>query len=168
MCSSDLDGSVEILRRYEDRLAWWVSEPDRGQSHALNKGFARATGEIVGWLNSDDLYCPGALRQVGERFAAAPEIDVFYGGLYLIDEADELVDAHWAGPCDPRYTFFVGMDIHQQALFWRRALMTRVGPIDEAMRFSMDLDFVVRLLLEGRVGRTREYLGMFQIGRAHV
>ncbi|MDX2030000.1 MAG: glycosyltransferase family 2 protein, partial [Blastocatellia bacterium] len=157
------DGSVEILRRYADRLAWWESAPDGGQSNALNKGFARATGEVLGWLNSDDVYCPGALAQAGRRFAANRALDVFYGGLYLIDAEDRLLDAHWAGPCDLRYTFHVGLDIHQQALFWRRELMDRIGGIDEAMHFSMDVDLIVRLLLHGRTERTRDYLGSFRV-----
>lgn len=156
------DGSVEIIRQYADRLAYHVSEPDRGQSHALNKGLARATGEIIGWLNSDDLYCPGALRQAAEWLMRHPHSEACYGGLYIIDEADCIIDAHWAGPPDPACTFYVGMDVHQQALFWRRSLMERIGLMDESLKFSMDLDFVLRLLLAGRVGRVRRFLGMFR------
>jgi len=66
------DGSVDIIRKYADRLAYWVSEPDRGQAHAINKGFARATGDLLGWLNSDDLYLPGALSAVAEAYADNP------------------------------------------------------------------------------------------------
>lgn len=157
------DGSVEILKRYESQLAYWVSERDRGQSHALNKGFARATGEIVGWLNSDDLYSPDTLAYVGKWFAEHPQHDMFYGGLYLIDGDDRIQNAVWAGTDDPRYTFRVSLDVHQQSLFWRRELMQRTGMIDESLRFSMDLDFIIRLLLHGRSGRTRRYLGMFRL-----
>ena len=156
------DGSVEILKKYEDQLAYWVSEKDRGQSHALNKGFERATGEIVGWLNSDDLYCRGSLCHVGEWFLTHPQDEVHYGGLYLVDENDHITDAHWAAEPDVRYTYFVGMDVHQQSLFWRRDLMERVGVIDESFRFSMDLDFVLRLMLHGKVSRTTHYLGKFR------
>jgi glycosyltransferase involved in cell wall biosynthesis len=67
------DESVEVIKKYDQHLAYWVSEPDRGQSHAINKGFERATGEIFGWLNSDDWYHPGALKAVAEAFAANPE-----------------------------------------------------------------------------------------------
>ncbi|MDX2040427.1 MAG: glycosyltransferase family 2 protein [Acidobacteriota bacterium] len=156
------DGSVEILKQYDDRLAYWVSEKDRGQSHALNKGFERATGEILGWLNSDDLYCHGALHHVGQWFLDHPQDEVHYGGLYLVDENDRITDAHWAAKPDVRYTYFVGMDVHQQSLFWKRELMERVGMIDESFRFSMDLDFVLRLMLHGRVSRTTHYLGKFR------
>ena len=157
------DGSVEILKKYESQLAYWVSERDQGQSHALNKGFARATGEIVGWLNSDDLYSPDTLAYVGKWFAEHPQHDLFYGGLYLIDGDDRIQNAVWAGTDDPRYTFRVSLDVHQQSLFWRRELMERAGMIDESLRFSMDLDFIIRLLLHGRAGRTRRYLGMFRL-----
>lgn len=156
------DGSIEILKKYEHKLAYWVSEKDRGQSHALNKGFERATGEIIGWLNSDDLYCRGSLQHVGEWFLAHPQDEAHYGGLYLVDENDRITDAHWAAEPDVRYTYFVGMDVHQQSLFWRRELMERVGMIDESFRFSMDLDFVLRLMLHGRVSRTTRYLGKFR------
>ncbi len=157
------DGSLEIIKKYQDRLAYWVSEPDRGQSDALNKGFAKATGEIVGWLNSDDLYCPGALMRVAEAFREDPQADVWYGGIYLIDSRDRVIDAIWPGEPDPFYTVHVALDIHQQGLFWRRRLMDRVGLIDETLDFAMDWDFIIRLLLVGRFKRLRQHLGMFRL-----
>jgi glycosyltransferase involved in cell wall biosynthesis len=74
------DGSVEIIRRYENRLAFWVSESDRGQSHAVNKGLQRANGEILGWLNSDDVYCPGAVRAAVDFLELHPDVALMYGG----------------------------------------------------------------------------------------
>src|SRR5512134_129792 len=85
------DESVEIIRKYEKHLAYWVSEPDRGQSHAINKGFDRATGEIFGWLNSDDWYVPGALKAVAEAFAANPEAGAVVGAGEMVDEEGKLV-----------------------------------------------------------------------------
>src|SRR5262249_25886537 len=79
------DGTVAILESYARQLAYWRSEPDQGQSDALNKGFRQATGEIVGWLNSDDLYLPGAFQDVARVFNAHPEIDVVYGDWFAID-----------------------------------------------------------------------------------
>src|SRR6266849_8649816 len=75
------DGSVEIIRKVEPRLAYWRSSPDGGQTAALREGFERATGEVLGWLNSDDWLEPGALRTVGESFAAHPEVDIVHGDL---------------------------------------------------------------------------------------
>lgn len=157
------DGSVEIIRKYEDRLAYWVSEKDRGQSHALNKGFARATGDIIGWLNSDDLYCNDALMRVAKACLACPEDEAWYGGIYIADGEDRILNALWPLDPDPAYTVLVGLDIHQQALFWRRELMQRVGMTDESLHFAMDWDFIIRLLLAGRFKRLRHQLGIFRL-----
>jgi glycosyltransferase involved in cell wall biosynthesis len=156
------DGSVEIIKKYSDRLAYWISEPDRGQSHALNKGFQKATGQIVGWLNSDDMYCPGTLQSVAELFKKNTDYDAVYGGIYVVDNADKVIDAYWPAPCEPRYAYFVALDVHQQALFWKRELFDRIGMIDNDLQFIMDRDFILRLLRFGKVGRIKEYLGMFR------
>lgn len=157
------DGSVEILRKYEDRLAYWVSEPDGGQSDALNKGFKLATGEIIGWLNSDDMYCQGALWNIAQMLNDNPDCRVLHGGLFIINTKDQIVDATWPLKNDIKYTFYVGLDVHQQALFWRRDLMEKVGLIDEQLSFSMDLDFILRLLIDGIARRTKFHLGMFRV-----
>ncbi|MBL8172688.1 MAG: glycosyltransferase [Acidobacteria bacterium] len=160
------DGSVALLEKYSDRLAYWVSEKDRGQSHALNKGFQRATGDIIGWLNSDDLYCPQALQRVGEAYLESPTDEVWYGGIYIVDQEDRVLNALWPLPPDPQYTVFVGLDIHQQGLFWRRDLMQRIGFLDESLDFAMDWDFIIRLLLAGRFRCIRHHLGMFRLHEA--
>ncbi len=160
------DGSVEIIKKYEDRLAYWVSERDRGQSHALNKGFERASGDIIGWLNSDDLYCPGAFHRVAEACQSQPATDAWYGGIYIADSEDRILNALWPLDPDPAYTVFVGLDIHQQALFWRRELMQRVGLTDESLHFAMDWDFIIRLLLAGKFERIRRQLGVFRLHEA--
>src|SRR5437773_10669670 len=79
------DGSVEIIRKYESRLAYWVSEKDRGQAHAINKGLQRATGELIAYLNSDDYYSPGALRSVAEFFMVHPDVDLIHGRCAVAD-----------------------------------------------------------------------------------
>ena len=80
------DGSVEIIRRYADRLAWWVSEPDQGQTDAINKGFARARGDVLAWLNSDDTYLPDTISQAVATLQAHPEAGMVYGDANLVDE----------------------------------------------------------------------------------
>ena len=108
------DGSVEIIKKYEDRLAHWVSEKDRGQSHALNKGFARATGDIIGWLNSDDLYCNDALMRVAKACLACPEDEAWYGGIYIADSEDRILNAlctmrkNLAYAPSPDHLYFIG------------------------------------------------------------
>ena len=85
MDGGSTDGSTDIIRKYQHRLAYWVSESDLGQSHAVNKGFLRAKGEILAWLNSDDILCPGAVRLAAGFLDSHPDISVVYGGATLID-----------------------------------------------------------------------------------
>ncbi len=157
------DGSLDIIRKYESRLAYWVSESDGGQSDALNKGFRLATGDIIGWLNSDDMYCHGALWNIAQLLNDNPDWQLLHGGLFIIDTKDQIVDATWPLKNDIKYTFYVGLDVHQQALFWRRDLMKKVGLIDEQLSFSMDLDFILRLLMDGIAQRAKFHLGMFRV-----
>ena len=156
------DNSVEIIKNYEPWLAHWVSKPDRGQSHALNKGYERVTGALVGWLNSDDMYCPGAIWKVAQAALARPLADVFYGGIYVIDSENNICDGFWPTDFNIQYSLLFGMDIHQQALFWAKKLWDKIGGMDEAMYFAMDMDFVARLLLSGRPTRILQFLGMFR------
>ena len=80
------DGSVEIIKKYESKLAYWVSEKDRGQADAINKGFARATGEIIAWLNSDDYYLPGAVNAAVKVFEERSDVVLVYGNMLAVDE----------------------------------------------------------------------------------
>ncbi|MCJ7735245.1 MAG: glycosyltransferase, partial [Anaerolineales bacterium] len=79
------DGSIEIIKKYQDQLSGWISEPDQGQSDAINKGFARSQGEIMAWLNSDDIYLPGAIRSAVAFLQDNPEVGMVYGDTNLID-----------------------------------------------------------------------------------
>lgn len=146
------DESLEILRRYGARLAYWESQPDRGQAHAVNKGLARAQGEILGWLNSDDLLAPGAVRRAVQTFRDHPEVDVVYGRLARIDEAGRLVPtpmlpkdrlefgrAHVIGECI----------VNQPGSFWRRRAMQQVGGLDERLIYNLDYEYWIRMALAG-------------------
>jgi GT2 family glycosyltransferase len=131
------DGSVEIIRRYADRLAGWVSEPDRGQAEAINKGLGRAKGEIVAWLNSDDLYLPGAVRRAVETLTAEPTLGLAYGDAAAIDAAghplNRLSFGDWSLADLLRFRI-----ICQPAVFMRRGVFEAAGGLDT--RFHMMLD----------------------------
>jgi glycosyltransferase involved in cell wall biosynthesis len=139
------DGSVEIIQRYADRLAWWVSEPDRGQTDAINKGFARARGSILAWLNSDDTYEPGAVTEAVEFLLNQPEVGMVYGDANFINENGRVTGRFPAAQTD--YTRLRRGYVHipQQAAFFRAALWQQVGPLDPSFFFAMDYDLWVRL-----------------------
>lgn len=139
------DGSVEVLRRYGDRLAWWASEPDRGQTDALNKGFARARGEILAWLNSDDTYEPGAIAAAVAYLTAHPETGVVYADTNFIDENGRPLGSFPAAQTDYRRLRQGYVHVPQQATFFRADLWRQVGPLDPDFYFAMDYDLWVRL-----------------------
>jgi glycosyltransferase involved in cell wall biosynthesis len=142
------DGSVEIIQRYENRLAWWVSEPDAGQTDAINKGFARASGDILAWLNSDDTYLPGAVAEAAEYLSANPQAGMVYGDANLIDENGSLLGRFPARQTDYRRLMRGYVHIPQQAAFFRAELWRKVGPLDPSFFFAMDYDLWVRLAKE--------------------
>jgi len=139
------DGSVEIIRRYADRLAWWVSEPDRGQTDAINKGFAHASGEIFAWLNSDDTYEPGAVAEAAAFLAAHPQVGLVYGDASFIDAEGRVIGRFNARQTSLKRLRRGGVYIPQQAAFWRADLWHQVGPLDPSFYFAMDYDLWVRL-----------------------
>lgn len=139
------DESVEVIRRYEPFLAHWESEPDRGQSHAINKGFARATGDILCWLNSDDFYLPGALRAVAEAIDEGAAAVV---GHCLQVYADGRPPCRGVGRFEGTgrlLEFWKGYRMHQPSIFWRREVFERVGYLDESLHMTMDFDYWVRV-----------------------
>lgn len=149
------DNSVEIIRKYEKQLTYWVSEKDRGQSHAINKGFERATGEIFGWLNSDDWFHPGALQAVAEAFAANPDAgavvgagDMLYeetGNVLLVEPFPVTVESLY-GSVD-RY-------ISQPSCFFSHNAWRDCGPLDEDLHLAMDLDLWLRIAKKYRFALT--------------
>jgi len=138
------DGSVEIIRRYADRLAYWVSEPDSGQAHAINKGLARATGEIVAWINSDDTYLPGAFRAQVGYLCAHPEVDVVYGDCVYTNAEGEILHTALARPFSwielLRFTI-----PRQPTVFLRSTALKRAGELDHSYHFAMDAEYWLRL-----------------------
>jgi glycosyltransferase involved in cell wall biosynthesis len=141
------DGSVDIIRKYEDHLAFWVSEPDRGQSDAINKGFQRATGEILAWLNSDDIYYPGTLRAVVDIFRRLPEIDLVFGSAMFVEEDGT---PRYAYPGVERsylrkLQYWRGWDIPQPTLFFRKTVYDEFGGLDENFRYALDYEWLLRV-----------------------
>ena len=145
------DGSVAVIEDYADRLAYWVTEPDKGQTEAINKGFARAHGEILAWLNSDDTYEPNAVAQAVEKFQQNPDIGMVYGEANFIDEYGQKIGRFPAAQTDYERLRRGYVHIPQQAAFWRADLWRQVGPLDESLYFAMDYDLWLRLAKISRI-----------------
>ncbi|MDA8631247.1 glycosyltransferase [Litoricolaceae bacterium] len=137
------DGTVKIIKRYEDRIAYWVSEKDEGQSDALNKGFSRASGEIYGWLNSDDLYMPDALKFAVETFTVNQEKKVVFGDWLSIDTDDNLVDVHHAFDFSLNHFKYEGFHLNAQAMFWRSDVHKNFGGFDVDLHNTMDYQMIL-------------------------
>jgi glycosyltransferase involved in cell wall biosynthesis len=142
------DGTLDVLRRYDGRLGW-TSERDRGQSDAINKGFARATGDVLAWLNSDDTYAPGALAAVAGALRASGARWCF-GECAIVDEEDREIRraiSSYKNRLSRRYTprrLLERNFIPQPATFFRRDLLDEIGSVDESCRYSMDYDLWLR------------------------
>lgn len=142
------DGSVEIIQKYAHRLAGWVSEPDHGQAEAINKGFARASGEIVAWINSDDYYLPGALREAVNAMQRLPECGLVFGDVLSINGAGEPINVMTYGSwgLDDLMQFNI---IGQPGVFMRRGALERAGYLDLSYRYLLDHHLWLRLAQEG-------------------
>jgi glycosyltransferase involved in cell wall biosynthesis len=141
------DNSVDIIRKYEKYLAYWVSEQDRGQSHAINKGFSKATGDIFGWLNSDDRLEAGALEMVAEFSTLYPDAGAFVGHGRKVDvsgnttyykKPDKLTFDRFCGWMD-------GGNFMQPSCFFRRSSWEAAGPLDEDIHIALDVDLWLRM-----------------------
>jgi glycosyltransferase involved in cell wall biosynthesis len=139
------DGSREIIERNGARLAHWVSEPDLGQTDAINKGFSIARGEILAWLNSDDTYLPGAVSQAVGYLTRHREVGLVYGQAYYVDGDGDKMARYPAGPTDNRGLRRGLTTIPQQATFFRSRLWRMVGPLDPSFYYAMDYDLWVRI-----------------------
>jgi glycosyltransferase involved in cell wall biosynthesis len=142
------DGSIDIIRKYEPWLAHWISEPDEGQTDAINKGMRKSSGDILAWLNSDDVYCPGALEQVGRYFSKSAGIDLLYGDCEMIDSSGSLFGRFNVGKGGPM-DLLKGNFIAQPSTFCTRGAWQEVGGPDENLHYIMDYDLWLRMFLKG-------------------
>ncbi|WP_273887097.1 glycosyltransferase family 2 protein [Rubrobacter naiadicus] len=145
------DGSVDIIKKYEPHLSYWVSEPDNGQANAINKGLRLATGDWVGFQNSDDLYLPGAFHKFAKAIEKDNTAEVIYGNMVHIDSDDIVYDVQLTGPAHGWLHLAQGIQFHNQATIWRRALLERAGYLDENFQFCMDFEYFARLVIQHKV-----------------
>ncbi len=157
MDGGSTDETVSVLDGYRGRLQY-VSELDRGQADAVNKGIRRSNSEIIGWLNSDDVYYPDTLKHVEAFFDAHPDVDFVYGNAYHIDEHDEILEPYYTEPFD----FDRLMDVCflcQPAVFFRRRVVDKIGALDADLQYCMDYEYWLRAAKNGLVfAHIPEYL----------
>jgi len=149
------DGSVDIIKKYADKLASWVSEKDSGQAEAINKGLARASGEIVAWLNSDDFYLPGAVSAAVKAFEAYPDALLVYGDMLAVNEHGETINLlkYRQLTLEDLLCFEI---IGQPAVFMRRNALERAGFLDPSYHFMLDHHLWLRIASKGRVLHVEE------------
>ncbi|HPS61497.1 MAG TPA: glycosyltransferase family 2 protein [Bacteroidales bacterium] len=162
------DGTLEILGRYTGKIHW-ISEPDRGMADALNKGFFMATGDVTGWLNSDDTYLPGTLRKVTEFFDAHPDVDWLYGNCRMVDASDREIRG-WITAYKKhsarKYRYdklLVENFISQPAVFMRTKAFKEAGPVDLTLPTAMDYDLWLRMARNSRPGHITDDLACFRV-----
>jgi carbamoyltransferase len=143
------DSSIETIKKYQDDLEYWVSEPDRGQTHAINKGLAHSSGEIMNWLNSDDVLRPDALRTIAEAFRRYPEADFVYGDCDLIDATGKHLIRQYSPEFNGGVMVYGRSIASQPACFWRRSAWEDLGPLDESYNFCMDMEYWIRAVMAG-------------------
>jgi glycosyltransferase involved in cell wall biosynthesis len=139
------DGTVDVIRKYEDRISWWVSEKDKGQTDAINKGFARASGDILAWLNSDDTYEPGAVSAAVKYLQEHPEVAMVYADCNFIDEQGKVTGQFASRQTDYGKLRRGYVHIPQQTMFFRAKYWKELGPLDPSFYFAMDYDLWVRI-----------------------
>lgn len=150
------DGTVDILKKYDGQLRW-VSEKDSGQTEAVNKGIQASKGDIIGWLNSDDIYYPGALLEVIRLFEKCPQVEVVYGEADHIDENDQIIETYYTENWDYQRLKNICF-LCQPAVFFRRKLVEKVGLLDENLKYCMDYEYWLRLGAEVPFRRIKKKL----------
>ena len=146
------DATLDIIRKYEGTYNMrWLSEPDEGQSDAINKGWRMAKGEILAYLNADDTYMPGAVETAVEFFAGHPDVSMVYGDCNTMNEAGELIGQYPAAAFDLKEILTLRNMIPQPAVFLRRGVLDKVGYLDTDLYMIMDLDFWIRVGLRLKI-----------------
>jgi glycosyltransferase involved in cell wall biosynthesis len=161
MDGGSTDGTQQALAPYADRFAHYVSEKDNGQSDAIARGFERSTGQIMAYLNSDDMLAPGTLEFVAHFFAHHPEVDAIYSHRCTVDQGNKVI-SYWILPPHSNYLMMRWDLIPQETCFWRRSLFEKCGNIDPQFHFALDYDLFLRYMKAGRFVRANRFLGAFR------
>lgn len=157
------DKSVEIIKKYEKYLTYWISEQDQGQSDAINKGFAKSTGQVLAWLNSDDIYLPGALHKIADTFNKNPDAALVYGDYIKVDSNDRCIALRRQPSFDLKVCLYAYTIAMQPASFFNRETFFEVGGINKSLHYIMDHDLFLRLAQYGKVLNIRDYVAALRV-----
>ncbi len=163
MDGGSTDDSLQIIQKYSPRLAYWVSQPDAGQSVAINEGLRHATGDIWAWMNSDDAYLPGAVRKAVDWLQANPQADIAYGDCLVMNEAGQ--DQHYfhAPEFKLESALTGAIGIPSGSTFLRKSVYDRLGGFNESLHYSLDSDYWMRALLFCSFSHIPEALSLFRV-----
>lgn len=158
------DGSVQIIKKYHKYLAYWISEKDGGMYDAINKGLKMASGDILAYLNSDDLYMPGTFQIITEYFQKHPEVALVYGDCVFINEREEYMYTYHY-PCFKwrRFILLNWCSILQQGSFWRRDIHKKIGYFNPEFKMAGDFEFYARVGKHFQIGHLRKKLAMYRL-----
>jgi len=157
------DESVSIIQKYASWISYWISEKDKGQSDAINKGFQRATGEIITWINSDDLLTQGALQKVAEHFLDLPgDAGLIHGGMILFKEKTEL-ETRFTYLKPSRESYLSGIVFSQPAAFFKKKYLDHVGYLREELHYGMDYDLFMRLSLVSNFYSVSDVFALYRV-----
>jgi glycosyltransferase involved in cell wall biosynthesis len=162
------DGSVEIIKKYEQHFTYWQSEKDNGQGAAINAGFAKATGDILCWLNSDDLFMPGTLLKIGRMFQNISEPTVIFGNCLHFHENSAKTRGSDVELCHKILELEMVDYVIQPSSFWTKSTWEKAGIIDEAYTFAFDWDWFIKVKRAGvKFVPIKDYLSLYRIHEAH-
>lgn len=160
------DGSIEIIKKYEQFITHWESKPDKGQADAIYRGFEQSTGDIIGWVNSDDYYLEGALTRVEDYFTHHPEIQWVLGDGVFVDKNNKKLIDCYCPIINYDWLLHFGMTFIQSTMFIRRDFFFSCGGFDRALTFSFDYDLVLRLSKNSPPGRINSMLAACRLHEA--
>jgi glycosyltransferase involved in cell wall biosynthesis len=158
------DSSVEIIRKYEKYLFYWHSQQDRGQADAINQGLEKSSGEILGWINSDDVYVRETFHKILKAFHHYPDYIVVHGNRILINDLGQVTGWFCLPPFDPKTLMY---NVCSETAFWRRSAMEQTGLLNANLQFAIDLEFFGRLYKQGKFLKLNDYLGYFRCHSEH-
>jgi glycosyltransferase involved in cell wall biosynthesis len=156
------DNTLDILKKYNQILNW-ISEPDNGQTHAINKGLIRCKGEFVAYLNSDDLYLPDTIETVVNYFLNHPDINMVYGDIIHIDKRSQFINSYKTGAIDFENYLCFPTYLPQPTVFFKRRVLKKIGYFDEKLHLAMDMDYWLRVFLVFNVAYIPQFLAKARI-----